>query len=113
MYVIHIFDNENIFNRPGVARAVLQTPLWLIISVSESAFSSKSSKYHKSQTVRARDLKFWENVQCYQKCPNFGFCPNSDLCTEIVLIWYDFSYQDQHWDYGLAPTLGISQKVLT
>ena len=34
--------------------------------------------------------------QCYQKCPNFGFSPNSDLCTEIVLIWYDFSYQDQH-----------------
>ena len=34
--------------------------------------------------------------KCYQKCPNFGFSPNSDLCTEIVLIWYDFSYQDQH-----------------
>ena len=36
------------------------------------------------------------DMQCYQKCPNFGFSPNSDLCTEIVLIWYDFSYQDQH-----------------
>ena len=51
--------------------------------------------------------------QCYQKCPNFGFSPNSDLCTEIVLIWYDLSYQDEHGDYGLALTLGISQKALT
>ena len=22
--------------------------------------------------------------QCYQKCPNFGFSPNSDLSTEIA-----------------------------
>ena len=39
-------------------------------------------------------------MQCYQKCPNLGFSPNLDLCTEIFLICYDFSYQDQHWDYG-------------
>ena len=55
----------------------------------------------------------WWSIQCYQKCPNFGFSPNSDLCTEIVLIWYDLSYQDQHWDSGLPLTLGISQKALT
>ena len=47
-----------IFNRPGVAGAVLQTPSSLIDSVSESAFSSQSSRYHKSQSRRARELKF-------------------------------------------------------
>ena len=30
--------------------------------MSQSAFSSQSSRYHKSQTIRARELKFWENV---------------------------------------------------
>ena len=35
---------------------------WLINQLIQSAFSSKSSKYHKSQTRRARELKFWENV---------------------------------------------------
>ena len=34
----------------------------LIHSVSDWSFSSKSSKYHKSQIGRARELKFWENV---------------------------------------------------
>ena len=29
---------------------------------SQRSFSSRSSKYHKSQTGRARGLKFWENV---------------------------------------------------
>ena len=47
------------FNRPGVAGAVLYSALWLTNSFSDS---SRSSLYHKSQTVRARELKFWENV---------------------------------------------------
>ena len=50
------------FDRPGVAGAVLQTPLLLIQSVSELSFSSKSSLYYKSQTVWARAQNFWENV---------------------------------------------------
>ena len=33
-----------------------------------------------------REVKKVYSRQCYQKCPNFGFSPNSDLCTEIVLI---------------------------
>ena len=41
---------------------VLQTPLSLIHSfinsVTQSSFSSKSSKYHKSQTIKARELTF-------------------------------------------------------
>ena len=41
-------------NRPGVAGAALQTAS----SLAESAFSSRYSQHHKSQTVRARQLKF-------------------------------------------------------
>ena len=55
-----------VFKRPGVAGAVLQTPLSLTDKLnnwlSQRSFSSRYSQYHKSQTVRARQLKFWENV---------------------------------------------------
>ena len=50
--------HDIVFNRPGVAGAVLQTPSSFI----EWSFSSKSSKQFLSQTVRARELTFWENV---------------------------------------------------
>ena len=50
---------NHVFNRPCVAGAVLQTPSSLhrfihsfIHSLSQSSFSSKSSKYQKSQTIR-------------------------------------------------------------
>ena len=49
-------------NRLGVARAVLQTPLLLIHSLSDSSFSSKSSRHLHFQTIWARDPQFWENV---------------------------------------------------
>ena len=54
----------DVFNRPGVAGAILQPPLWLIHSFIESLsyLSSKSSRHHKSQTVRAKNLTFWEYV---------------------------------------------------
>ena len=42
-----------------------------------------------------------------------GISPISDLCTEIVLFWWDFYLQGQHWDFGLALSLGISQKALS
>ena len=49
------------FNRPGIAGAVLQSaPI-------DRSFSSKSSKHHKSKTIRSRDLKFWHNVH-HQSC---------------------------------------------
>ena len=38
-------------NRLGIAGAVLQTPLSLSNSLSQSAFSSKSSKYHNSRVL--------------------------------------------------------------
>ena len=43
-------------NRPGVAGAVLQTHS----SLRRSSFSSKSSEHLHSQTVRAREIQFWE-----------------------------------------------------
>ena len=51
-----------LFNRPGVARAVLQTPLWLFQWVAESSISSQSSKHWLSQTISARELRFWKKV---------------------------------------------------
>ena len=42
-----------IFNRPGVAEAVLQTPSWLIMSVGHP-FVQISLKHHHSQIVWAR-----------------------------------------------------------
>ena len=47
-----------IFNRPGVAGAVLQTPPWLIHSFIDWCFSSRSSQHHYTHSVRARKLKF-------------------------------------------------------
>ena len=51
-----------ITNRPGVAGAVLQTPLLLNYLATKSSVVIISSKYNHSQTERARDLKFWDNV---------------------------------------------------
>ena len=51
-------------------------------------------------------------IQGFHWGTKFGKSPISDLCTEIVLFWWDFSLQGQHWDYGLALSLGISQKAL-
>ena len=59
-----------LFNRPGVAGAVLQSPPSLINSLIHSftdALVQISSKHCQSQTGRARELKFWENghpTQC-------------------------------------------------
>ena len=38
------------------------TNTFVIDEFSEWSFSSRSSKHHHCQTVRARKLKFWENV---------------------------------------------------
>ena len=47
-----------ISNGPGVARAVLQRP-WSLIYLFIHLFIH-SSKYHKSITIRARELTLWE-----------------------------------------------------
>ena len=61
----------SIFNRPGVAGGVLQTPPLLINSLihwlSNWWFVEMSSKLYISQTVRGRKLKFWDNAH-YPLC---------------------------------------------
>ena len=66
-----------IINRPGVARAVLQLPSSLINSLIHSLIHPLvpiCSIPCYSQTIRARELKFWENVHptlcvmCHVSC---------------------------------------------
>ena len=60
-----------IFNRLSVSGAVLQTPSGyefihsFINQLSRSSFVEISSRYPQSQTVRARDLTFLENVDLW------------------------------------------------
>ena len=75
-----------IFYRPGVAGAVLHTALLFIHSVSQSAFSSKSSKYHKSQTVRAKELKFLENVHP----PQHVTCQMAHVKCHVIFLFFLF-----------------------
>ena len=55
-------SKRQVFNRPGVAGADQQTDLSFIHSlihlVTESSFSSRSSRNRNFQTVKARELKF-------------------------------------------------------
>ena len=67
------FWSAHNFNRPGVAGAVLQTPS----SLSDWSFSSQSWKPHYSLAVRARELKFWENVH---SPPTFTFHVSCVTC---------------------------------
>ena len=57
---------NHMINRPGVARAVLQTPLSinnsLIISLRHSSIGEISSEYLHSKTLRAREQNFSEKV---------------------------------------------------
>ena len=49
---------QAVINRPGVAGPVLQSPPTFTDLLSQSSFSSKFLKHHKSQTSLASDLKF-------------------------------------------------------
>ena len=53
--------HKTVFNRPGVAGAVLQSPP-LLINWFIHPLVQISSKHCQSQTGRARELTFWENV---------------------------------------------------
>ena len=59
-----ITTNIYIFNRTGVAGAFLQTLSSLNNWMSESPFSSRYLTHLPTQTTRARELSFWENVSC-------------------------------------------------
>ena len=48
---------QAVINRPSVAEPVLQSPSTFTDLSSQSSFSSKFSKHHKSQISLASDLK--------------------------------------------------------
>ena len=108
-------------NKHCEASAVLQTPSSLIQSVSPWAFSSQSSWYHKSQTTKARELKFWEivhppqHVTCHVSCVTCQVshvtCHLSHVpCqTSCVKFHFFFSLFSKHRPSG--PMLSISRLV--
>ena len=55
IYILGLF-------RPGLAGPVLPTASGFIHWLTKSPFSSKPSKHHYTQTVRARKLKFLNNI---------------------------------------------------
>ena len=68
-----------VINRPGVAGAVLQSPSSLTDSLTHP-FVKISSKHSQSQTERARELKFSENVH-----------PTICVMSQISLVMYHVS----------------------
>ena len=76
-------------NRSGVAGAVLQTPSSFIDSVSESvSLFLPSSRYHKSQTIRARELKFCSPpTTCNMSC---GTCNVSHVTCHVSYVIFFF-----------------------
>ena len=57
-------------------------------------------------------LKGGWHMQGFPWGKSFGKSLILDLCTQIVIYWWDFSLKGQHWDYDLALSLGSSQKAL-
>ena len=98
--------------------------------VTESSFSSKPSKHHYTQAVKARELKFWENVHpppCVTcqvssvRCHMSGVIyqvsgvifwwqsdsPLSSSCTGLYSLTMVFALQ---WKYQ-SSNLNISQRL--
>ena len=89
--------NGWIFNRPGVAGAVLLTALSFIHnfihSLTQSSFTSRSSKHHKSQTGRARKLTIWDNVHPSTMCHMSGVtCQVSHVICHVSGVTYQVSH---------------------
>ena len=79
-----------IINRPCVAGAVLQSPPYLINSVSDLIVKIWS-KHSQSQTGRAMKLKFWENVDptlCVMWHVSYVTCHMSPVTCHLLPITY-------------------------
>ena len=102
-----------VFNRPSVAGAVLQTPLSLIHSLIGDLFSFKSSKHHKSQTIRARELTFWENVYP----PPHVTCHMSHVTCHVSCVtcrvwhvtFFLLSFFTNRWSLSVEDLLSMGQ----
>ena len=81
---------QNIINRPGVARTVLQTPSSLMVS--KSWFVEIYSKQHNSQAVRSRELTFGENVHlptCVKFHVSHVTCHVSRVTCHMSFFFFD------------------------
>ena len=108
------------FNRPGVAGAVIKTPPSLIDSVSQSSFSSKYSKHQNSQTVKARDRKLWHNVnyllcvlcvKCHFRVSHVT-CLMSHFIFSFLYIFYIFFLLTHGWSYLLKGLLLVISFII-
>ena len=72
----------SIIKRPGVAEAVLQTPLSFMKWLSHSSFVKISSEHLHSQTRRARELKFWKKVHL-PPTPSGVICHMSHVMCQV------------------------------
>ena len=86
-----------IWNRPGVAGAVLWTPLSLFHSLFNSlsrwSFCSESSRHCLFQIVRARELKGWENIHPPPWVPchmSHVMCQVSHVRCQVSLFYLNF-----------------------
>ena len=92
---LHFFFTLKIINRPGVAGAVLQSPMSIdyISDWVSNPLVKIFSKHSQSQSGRARELKFWENVHptlyvmCHVSCVT---CHVSRHLSHVKLYIYIF-----------------------
>ena len=75
-----------IINRPSVAGPVLQTPLSLINWLTHSTFMEISPEHLHSQTVRDRELKFWDKVHL----PLPAMCHLSHVICHLFFFFFFF-----------------------
>ena len=88
-----------ICNRPGVAGVVLQHPgHWFINWLIKWSFSSISSGQHYFQTVKAKDMKFWDNVHSCVSCVT---CPWSRFRCHVSCV----TWGGTHWWSHLVEVL--------
>ena len=90
---------NGLFNRPGVAGAVLQTYSYLINNWVFCVFCGKSSKHLHSQVNRARNLKFGQNfkfsplvtyhMSCVMRHLSYVTCHKKSIANRNVLILFD------------------------
>ena len=87
------------------------TNTFVINSVSESAFSSKSPKYHKSQIVRAGELKFWENVSPHNiwhvtcHVSRVTCHVSQDMCHMSIFYYLSFFPRTKWWSLSVEGLL--------
>ena len=94
-----------VFNRPGVAGDVLQTPLWFIHSLRHWWFVKISSKHLHFQTIRAKELTFWEKVHHPPHVTLRVTYHMSHVTCHVSRVMYHVSHVTWHWSYAFLDKL--------